>query len=573
MLSTRKTMQFTSTTILGFFDSSQKSYKIPVYQRAYSWSEKNWAIFLKDLFEQLDGDNNYFFGNILLETIEKGRSYEIIDGQQRIMSLTIFVRAIINILKKRKNETDLKNFDFEEKITIFLKNKETKKLRPVDYDEVFYDRLIIDNESFNAATPSQKKILKAKDFFEEKLGKLKTEKILKLLEKLEKTEINFIEFSSKKDSALMFELENNRGKSLTNMEKIKSYFMYQMYVYSKENETETNIKNIANIFKLIYKTINNIELDEDSILIYHNNTYINGFNYRTLEDVKYKFSKSKNKTEWIKTYITELSTTFSNMEKFEKSIQSSVFASNLSKLKIPAFIYPFIIKGYKYLDNTNLNDLFHILEILTFRTKLINSRANIQERLNSILKDFKEDLITLNSSLKSKLNEEWYWGDENTKNYLNGNLYGNGILNYLLWRYENSIQSKGYEVGTTNIEKVQIEHISPQKPINGECIKTGYDVNSNNTYSEDFINNYLNCVGNLMLISGSHNASIGNKPFKDKLKTYLESPVKQQLEINTLCIIENGAKIWKKESIDKRRSKIVQFALQTWSFDLKKFNQ
>jgi len=56
-------MQFTPSTILGFFDSSQKSYEIPVYQRAYSWDKKNWTIFLEDLFEQLQGDNNYFYGN------------------------------------------------------------------------------------------------------------------------------------------------------------------------------------------------------------------------------------------------------------------------------------------------------------------------------------------------------------------------------------------------------------------------------------------------------------------------------------------------------------------------------
>jgi hypothetical protein len=73
----------------------------------------------------------------------------------------------------------------------------------------------------------------------------------------------------------MFELENNRGKDLTNMEKIKSYFMYQMYVYSLPEETEINIENISNIFKKIYLKINDLKnLNEDSILYYHNNAYI-----------------------------------------------------------------------------------------------------------------------------------------------------------------------------------------------------------------------------------------------------------------------------------------------------------
>jgi len=42
-------MQFISNTILGLFDSSQKSYEIPVYQREYSWEKQNWKTFLDDL--------------------------------------------------------------------------------------------------------------------------------------------------------------------------------------------------------------------------------------------------------------------------------------------------------------------------------------------------------------------------------------------------------------------------------------------------------------------------------------------------------------------------------------------
>lgn len=118
--------------------------------------------------------------------------------------------------------------------------------------------------------------------------------MLRVLTKVETTDVTIIELEGKKDSALMFELENNRGKDLTNMEKIKSYFMYQMYVYSAPEQTESNIENVSNIFKLIYLIINDFKkLNEDSVLIYHNNAYIKGYNYRTLEDVKEVFKNRK----------------------------------------------------------------------------------------------------------------------------------------------------------------------------------------------------------------------------------------------------------------------------------------
>lgn len=75
-------MQFRQTTILGLFDSSQKHFIIPVYQRAYSWDKEQWNIFLSDLKEQIVGDNNYFYGIILLETIEKILNTKLLMGNK-----------------------------------------------------------------------------------------------------------------------------------------------------------------------------------------------------------------------------------------------------------------------------------------------------------------------------------------------------------------------------------------------------------------------------------------------------------------------------------------------------------
>ena len=125
---------------------------------------------------------------------------------------------------------------------------------------------------------------------------------------------------------------------------------------------------------------------------------------------------------------------------------------------------------------------------------------------------------------------------------------------------------KGYTIGTIEIENEQIEHISPRTPTDGSPLEAGYDVDENNQYSEDFVSKYLNCIGNLMLISGSHNASIGNKPFTDKLNSYNSNPLlNQQAEIKTFLI--DGKVEWKQENILKRRQAILDFAYKRWGFD------
>lgn len=70
-------------------------------------------------------------------------------------------------------------------------------------------------------------------------------------------------------------------------------------------------------------------------------------------------------------------------------------------------------------------------------------------------------------------------------------MYGNSMPHYILWRYEKSLLDKGYSVDRKcRINKEQIKHISPQTPPNGESLETGYDVNDNNQYSEEFTSRY-----------------------------------------------------------------------------------
>ena len=558
-------MDFIPTTIRGLFDTSIQ-FVIPVYQRAYSWQKDNWNVFLQDLMEQVNHDNEYSYGNLLLETIKKDMEYDVIDGQQRLTTLVIFMRAMYNVLVEREaDEEHLAD------IVEFFEKKKKKRLRPVDNDRACFDSIIIENNTYTVTSSSQKCISDAKDHFTKELSKLDTDVLIKIKDIVLNSKLNRLELQGKKEAALMFELQNNRGKDLTNMEKLKSYFMYQMYVNSPADETDSNIENVSNHFKEIYKNVYDIKgLDEDSILIYHCFAYLNvSFNYRNIDDIKKEFAQSDDKIKWINNFSRELATSFANLKELQSN--DSEFYKKLFKVRgkesLPAFIYPFIIKGYKHIgkDSEQLNKLFHILEILAFRYQLISSRADINSRLVDCLRNFKGDVDSLKISIKNKLNETWYWGDTRTKEVLSGWMYENPALHYILWEYEESIQGKGYKVGNMKIENEQIEHISPQTPTNGEPIETGYDVNDSNQYSEELSTKYLNCLGNLMLISGSHNASIGNKPFSDKLDSYKKNPLlNQQAEIKDF--LDGDVIVWKQANIQKRLQKILDFAIPRWDF-------
>lgn len=558
-------MKFTQRTILGLFDSSKKQLVIPVYQRAYSWEMFEWRYFIEDLEEQVKGENKYYYGNLLLETIKIDKEYEIIDGQQRITTITIFIRALMDVLKNRKDT----KIDIEDIEKTYFKNRGNIKLRPVEYDRACYDSIIVDgNNAYKTSTVSQRRMANAKKYFYKYLSNIKDTQLLeKYLEVVENAEINCIELEGKKEAALMFELENNRGKDLTNLEKLKSYFMYQMHVSSKEDETDSNIEGIADIFREIYLIVNDLKINEDSLLIYHCNAYVNGYDYRTIDNIKEKLKVSKDKVRFIKDFVRDLYTSFANMKKIENS--NNKHLKQMEKLTIPAFVYPFLIKGMKYLDenSSDMNNLYDVMEKITFREKLINSRADIKSRLNPILKSFKGDVKLLREEVDKTLNEAWYWSDDRVEEFLEGYMCGNGVLKYLLYNYENYIQTKGYLLGNIEIKDDEIEHISPQTPIIGG----GYEVDENGKYSYEFEEDYLNCLGNLVIISKSHNCSIGNCKFEKKLNTYMKNPIlRQQTEIKEFISGDLENPIWDRAAIQRRHDKILEFALDRWSF--KKLN-
>lgn len=587
-------MKFTEKTVSSFFGVQKIQYSIPAYQRAYSWEDLQTKTFLEDLLEHKNSSeaNPYCYGNILLETIVNGKKYEIIDGQQRITTLSIFMRALLNTFKERIDAgsvfttgdgepISIKSIEEDER-DIYFKDHGVVKLRPPIYDQGCFDAIIIDNQpTYNCETPSQKRMLKAKNYFTDELKKLSDEDLLNIFETTRNAIINCIELTGKKESALMFELQNNRGKDLTNLEKLKSFLMYQLYVYSpSSDDTNSNIEDVTNNFNSIYKTVNDISLqlgndeedvsssvvNEDNILIYHSYAYSKKhFGYRNLNDIieEFKSIPSEEKVKWIINYSRDLCSSFKSIKKVLAN-NKYAYLDKLKRMKIPFFVYPFIIKGAKNEDS--LPQLFKLLEVLSFRYKLIGSRADIRGRLNDLIRDFDGDVELLSQQMKEKMEEAYYWGDKKFTEILDGNMYQNNMINYLLWEYEQFLQRKGYVIsGDIKIKDESIEHISPQTEPD-EKVLTGYQIEENGLYSKEFRENYINRLGNLMLISRSHNSSIGNRPFREKLESYSNNPLLiQQKQIEDFVEDKSNPQ-WNAKSIDKRHSDIVSFAVKRWAF-------
>lgn len=153
----------------------------------------------------------------------------------------------------------------------FIKNEDglyVLSLQPDDND--FFVTRILGNEKAEVInTPSQAKLLNAKNKFSTWLNNCNNQQIDEFLHKTYSTNILVYLINSQVESAMIFETTNDRGKPLTNLEKTKSYLMYKACVITENtNQTISNLQSRFNQIYRDYEEIENLFPDENAILQY-----------------------------------------------------------------------------------------------------------------------------------------------------------------------------------------------------------------------------------------------------------------------------------------------------------------
>lgn len=573
-------------TIRELFDG-KKIFKIPEYQRAYTWGEKQLSDFIEDLkYQKLDKD--YFFGTILFQETGIDRGFEVIeivDGQQRITTLILFINEVLR-LSETLDERD-KSMD----IDTFIKSFGTYKLEVLGQDNEFFKSYILEDnivQDSYISTPSQKKLLYAKEYFNTELKKYSQVELEEFRNKISNTKLLSYSVNNKSEATLIFETTNDRGKQLTNLEKTKSFLMYKIYLCS--NNPDIELEAVQSRFMKIYNDYSCIEneIDENSILQYH---FIAFEEWKTGEVKEYQrymeivkervnilINTEGNDTKaiaYINRYSRELRESFAIMKELfnweSKELKDIIILSNIANF------YPLILKSYKLDTSTDKQDvksILRLLEIYSFRVYGIQKgRTNTgQTRFYALARDFKGDFVKLRADIKGLLKE---YSDEKRfveelRRYDFYNRHSSKIKNYFFWKYENYLrkneqpiaQELGYKdyLNTDKKTKFSIEHIIPQTPDN-KYRKIITEELMYDTVDEIFEENYLHSIGNLTIDPLSANISKQNVQFQVKNGKYFKkAPFKSQNELDSF--LENEK--FTVSSINKRSEKLITFALDYW---------
>ena len=550
-------------------------FTIPAYQRAYAWMEPQWAQLIEDLKE---AKGQYYMGHFLFEKNKDDQDeYFLIDGQQRMTTVVIFFSCLINALKNRDDAT-LQTSALKKRYLI--NTSDNQRFHTVSYDDPLFRRRVIFRDesgnaddglsSDNADSSSEKNIIDCRNYFDKEFAKISTEELERWANTLAQSKITYLEVSSKVDAAQIFAFQNDRGKDLTNLEVLKSFFMLQIYLKGDKRQADL-INSLEESYRKIYRIIVKLKTNEDFVLRYFWMAYSRGFNTeKPLQEIKDEFRKRK--IEDVTKFLEDLANAFKYVLEVEQSklpvIVKLRYMNNMA-WSFPILIKANVVAGVK---EQTMSCLLQLMENFTFRAMVRGGRANVESRLNKLIDGANTDRDFVNTirTFIDNINND-YWSDKQLRDALNsGYIYNrHRACSYLLWRYEESLQSKGYERNLFWIEDETLEHIAPQTQ-KGEVIANGYgayeDIEDGSKGIES--GEWLHSIGNMLLASRKHNSSLGNKDFKDKLDSYANDNLLMQQKELKAQFEKLEAPLWDSETIAARGGKIIEEAMKIW--DIKK---
>ncbi len=591
-----------SLTFLG----NEGMVRIPFFQRGYVWNIENWDDILTDL---LDFNKSHFLGSLILKQLEKqtGKSKEvlIIDGQQRLTTLSVLLRALYNSFDadtQNNSEASIKNYLFFKKnqtdkeffVKIEHSKIDKKYFQKVIKNEVTqdeYDAIVVENPVTKTSS-KHSKVLQCFKYFTEKLMTIDVNKRLELFNRLldqENKILVIIDLSEKEDEQAIFDTINSSGVRLSSADIIKNaLFQKALDLFDNTEEVETlYTENWQNIFLLDEEAINFWDttrttgrLMRDNIeILLHSVAVIKGVfdpDKHTLSDLSnlYKSYLSKvNKTD-LEAFIQE----FSKYAKlFREKIQvfnaSTLFTYNdnysrlshiLSVCEISTF-HPYILfLLYKYEHHeSKLFEELKKIEQFVIRRMITKSET---KSYNKMCKEFIKDSSAIDEKILEQTN-----GD-----ILNGlSSISNKNATLLLFWVELYRRAKDNRQSVKELKyNYSLEHIMPQKWeeywSKVDVVDSASNIISDPEEAKKERNSKIYSIGNMTLLNSSLNTSIRNYEFSRKIegearkrgiRYYADLGITR---FDILDVYDRGDQVWDEKKIIDRTANLANDIITMW---------
>lgn len=541
-------MQAKETKLQDIIEGT-KQYVVPLFQRTYSWTNKEWNILWKDLVELCETENprTHFIGSIVnMPTVsvpEGVAKYLLIDGQQRLT--TIFI--ILTLLRNKARE--IQNQEFAEEINNTLlvnpykKENDYFKLMPTQVDRDCFKNYILGKEN-----TVENQLTKAYDFFDKKLRQIPLD-----FEKLKKIITSYFSVVSivldpDDNPYLVFESLNAKGRPLTQADLIRNYFFMRIHVDNQES-----------VYQEFWSPMQSNLRDKMTEFIRH--FLMRNGSIVKQTDVYYSLKEVVGNGDVIN-YISEMysySIYYQRLihPEFEPDTILQKYFRRLNRIEVTT-AYPLLLSVYNLYESGNLTkenfvEILKVIENYMIRRFVCGIPTN---QLNKIFP-------TIYPTVKDKTGDDVVEGVKNiiqSKGYPKDNefilrlketkLYGAGDRQIKTKLILESIEESYNHKEEVSFDDLTIEHVMPQ------TLSEWWQEHIGENW-EDTHDLYLHTLGNLSLTA--YNTELSNDDFPIKQETLRES----HLEINKYFEEKFS---WKKTDIETRAEYLVDKVLTIWPY-------
>lgn len=565
-------MQAGETTLNKLLNTSRQ-FIVPIFQRNYSWQKSQYEQLWFDILRasKFKEKQNHFIGSIVYIDMgtPAGRPQQLllIDGQQRLTTISILLCAIKDYVQKFNLETKLINLAKIKNQFLYNSDEideDRYKLLLNVQDKETYIKLI-DNTIFTVNKPATN-IIKCYEFFYERI-----EDFIKQHGQIDEIyagifKLSLVSISLDKDSdnpQMIFESMNSTGKDLSQTDLLRNYLLMDLTPEKQTRLYKTYWKSMEELFgEDIYKNDVNkfdyfirdfLTLKRDTGYICKINNVYENFKRYYLDNNCEKFAVLKDLFTYAKYYacIDLLQ---------ENDDELKLYWQEFKKLDSHV-VYPFLLKLYDDYSRQILikEDFKKILQVVI---SYLWRRAICEIPTNSLSKTFatlyqavdKEDYV--NSIIKAfvfKSSYKRFPSDYEVREKLQTkDIYHFRLRKYLLEALENYYHKEPIDLNTANYT---IEHIMPQNIEHNLSWQQMLGENWQEVHSL-----YLHTLGNLTITG--YNAEMSNKSFGEKVNG--ESGFKHShLKLNESIA---QCDVWNKKAIQRRTNILTDIILKIWKY-------
>lgn len=557
-------MKRSELRLIEYMEGSKKRFIIPVYQRNYDWKIENCKQLYDDLIQVIKNNSKtHFFGSIVSVYEPSGRNTEflIIDGQQRLTTMSLLFLALYNLLEEKiiiSEDESLKDQIYEDFLVDKYQPQEKRmKLKPIKNDQKAFSKLFNSKDDYI----KDSNLTINYSYFYERIQKQEIT-IDELFDAICRLEIINITLNNEDNPQLIFESLNSTGLDLSEGDKIRNYILMGLpkqkqdeYYEKYWNCIEKCTKYDVSSFIRDYLSVKQLVIPSQKKVYINFKKYVEDSSLKIIEILEDLLSYAKRYNILLcgKTSSKELNSCINRLNRLETTVTR-----------------PFFLEVLRLYDENQINlnevtEAFSITESYLFRRTICDLPTNA---LNKIFLLLNREIMRydgtdsnyiekLKFALLSKKDRARFPNDDDfSLMFTEKPIYQMNSKNkiYILERLENfgTLEDKDiyrhYDEGEYSIEHIMPQHLTPA------WIKELGD-----SY-EEIHDTWLHRIANLTLTA--YNSKYSNSTFVEK-KTMKNGFEDSGIRLNTYVSKKDK---WTLAELRDRNDYLLKRALDIWAF-------